>query len=303
LRFSGLVTIGNSADVKPHELVEYYFDDPQTKAVGLYVEDIKEGRAFFDLLRSAKATKPVVILKGGRSKLGRLAAASHTGALAGDDKAWTALAAQAPVVLVATVNEFIDTLLALQHLTLRPEKPTRAVTLFGNGGGSSVLGTDIFASVGLEVAPFDETTRAALDAMGLPPGTSVANPIDTPVRTLQEKEGWVAGEILDIIYAHARPDAVAMHLNLSAFVGRGTIDPIDNLFAVVEQTQRKWPGVCHFVLALRTDGSPDLDARRRTYRDKARAVGVPVFDEIPAMAKALAAVGHLERRLGEQPRR
>jgi acyl-CoA synthetase (NDP forming) len=297
LRFSGLVTIGNSADVKPHELIEYYLEDPQTKAIGLYVEDIKEGRAFFDLLRSNKATKPVVILKGGRSNLGRLAAASHTGALAGDEKAWDALTAQTPAVLVATVNEFIDALLALQHLDLRPRKPTKYVTLFGNGGGSSVLGTDSFASVGLEVAPFDSTTREALEAMGLPPGTSVANPVDTPVRTLQEKDGWVAGEILDIIYKHAKPDAVAMHLNLSAFVGRGTIDPIDNLFAVVEQTQKKWPGISHFALALRTDGSPELDERRRTYREKARAVGVPVFDEIPAMAKALAAVGHLERRL------
>ena len=297
LRFSGLVTIGNSADVKPHELVDYYLEDPQTKAIGLYVEDIKEGRAFFDLLRSDKATKPMVILKGGRSNLGRLAAASHTGALAGDEKAWDALAAQTPAVLVSTVDEFIDALLALQHLDLRPGKPTKAVTLFGNGGGSSVLGTDIFASVGLEVAPFDTRTREALEAMGLPPGTSVANPVDTPVRTLQEKDGWVAREILDIIYEHARPDAIAMHLNLSAFVGRGIIDPIDNLFAVVEQTQKKWPGIAHFTLALRTDGSPELDERRRIYRDKARAVGVPVFDEIPAMAKALAAVGHLERRL------
>jgi acyl-CoA synthetase (NDP forming) len=239
----------------------------------------------------------MVILKGGRSNLGRLAAASHTGALAGDEKAWDALAAQTPAVLVSTINEFIDALLALQHLDLRPGKPTKAVTLFGNGGGSSVLGTDIFASVGLEVAPFDTRTREALEAMGLPPGTSVANPVDTPVRTLQEKDGWVAGEILDIIYEHARPDAIAMHLNLSAFVGRGIIDPIDNLFAVVEQTQKKWPGIAHFTLALRTDGSPELDERRRIYRDKARAVGVPVFDEIPAMAKALAAVGHLERRL------
>ncbi len=73
LRFSGLVTIGNSADVAPHELVEYYLEDPQTKVIGLYLEDIKDGRSFFDLLRSPKATKPVVILKGGRSRQGRLA--------------------------------------------------------------------------------------------------------------------------------------------------------------------------------------------------------------------------------------
>nr|WP_281351648.1 CoA-binding protein [Propylenella binzhouense] len=296
LRFSGVVTIGNSADVKPHELVDYFMADPQTAAIGLYLEDVKDGRAFFDLLRSERATKPVVILKGGRSGRGREAALSHTGALAGDDRAWDSLAAQAPVALVKTVDAFIDVLLALQHLKLRPGKPTHSVTLFGNGGGSSVLGTDAFAEVGLDVSPFEGETRRLLEAMKLPPGTSVANPIDTPVRTLQEKDGWVAGEILDIVYAHARPDAVAMHLNLAAFVGRGSVDPIDNLFAVVEETQRKWPGIAHFCLALRSDGSPELDEKRRHYRDKARAADVPVFDEIPAMALALAAIGHLERR-------
>lgn len=297
LRFSGLVSIGNSADVQPQELVDFYFADPQTKAIGVYLEDIKNGRAFFDLLRSGRATKPVVILKGGRSSQGRLAAASHTGALAGDDRAWEALEKQAVVALVSTVDEFIDALLALQHLDLRPAKPTHEVTLFGNGGGSSVLGTDIFASMGLSIAPFEGAAREALAAMGLPPGTSIANPIDTPVRTLQEKDGWIAGEILEHVFSNAKPDAIAMHLNLAAFVGRGTVDPIDNLFTVVEETLRKWPGVAHFAMALRTDGSPELDQKRREYRERAARAGVPVFDEIPDMARALSIVGHLERRL------
>jgi acyl-CoA synthetase (NDP forming) len=300
LRFSGLVTIGNSADVTPHELVNYYFADPQTKAVGLYIEDVREGRAFFDLLRNHPAPKPVVILKGGRSALGRAAAASHTGALAGDDRAWDALAAQLPVAMVTTVDEFIDALLVLQSFELRPDKPTRNVVLFGNGGGSSVLGTDVFAANGLTVAPFSAEVLAPLEAMGLPPGTSVLNPIDTPVRTLQEKDGWIAGEILDHVLAGAAPDAVAMHLNLAAFVGRGAVDPIDNLFAVIEDRVRKFPGVAHFALALRADGSPELEEKRRVYREKARVLGIPVFDEIPAMAGALAIVAHLEKRLASR---
>lgn len=300
LRFSGLVTIGNSADVTPHELVNYYFADPQTKAVGLYIEDVREGRAFFDLLRNHPAPKPVVILKGGRSALGRTAAASHTGALAGDDRAWDALAAQLPVALVTTVDEFIDALLVLQSFELRPDKPTRDVVLFGNGGGSSVLGTDVFAANGLTVAPFSAKVLAPLEAMGLPPGTSVLNPIDTPVRTLQEKDGWIAGEILDHVLVGAAPDAVAMHLNLAAFVGRGSVDPIDNLFAVIEDRVRKFPGVAHFALALRADGSAELDEKRRVYREKARLLGIPVFDEIPAMAGALAIVAHLEKRLANR---
>jgi len=303
LRLSGLITIGNSADVTPADLVAYYLEDLQTKAIGLYIEDIKGGRDFFELMRSAKATKPIVILRGGATRQGRAAALSHTGALAGEDKAWAALAAQTPVALVDTVDAFLDSLLALQCLTLHPDKPTRAITLFGNGGGSSVLGADAFAHHGLDVSAFGADARDRLEAMKLPPGTSVANPIDTPVRTLQEKDGWVAGEILDIVYAHARPDAVAIHLNLAAFVGRGTVDPIANLFTVIEQTQTKWPGAAHVLLALRSDGSRELDDKKRDYRLKAVAADVPVFDEIPDMAQALAVVSHLERALAAQRRR
>jgi len=300
IRFSGLVTMGNSCDLTPTDVLEYYFEDPQTKAIGIYVEDIKDGRAFFDLMRSAKATKPVVILKGGRSSQGRLAAASHTGALAGDERAWEALTRQTACVTVPHLNAFLDTLLALQSLELRPETPTSAVTLFGNGGGSSVLGSDSFAEVGLDVSPFDTKTRERLEALGFPPGTSVANPVDTPVRTLQEKDGWIAGEILDIIYEHAKPQAVAMHLGLAAFVGRGDVDPVDNLFSVIVDLQKKRPGQAHFALALRSDGSAELEDAKRAYKLRAREVNVPVYDEIAEMAGALSNVAHLERQLARR---
>ncbi|MEL0021165.1 MAG: hypothetical protein VW709_14920, partial [Rickettsiales bacterium] len=101
---------------------------------------------------------------------------------------------------------------------------------------------------GLEIAPFPAITRQALEALGLPPGTSVANPIDTPVGTLQKEEGRVANQILDIVYETAAPDAVVMHLNLAAFVGRGDIDPIDNLFQAAVDIGRKYPGQAHFAL-------------------------------------------------------
>ena len=295
LRYSGAVTIGNSCDITPTDLVAFYQADPQTKAIGIYLEDIKDGRAFFELLRGIAEPKPIVILRGGQSSQGRSAAVSHTGALAGDSRALGALTRQCVVAMVATVDEFIDALLALQHLTLRPDRTTKSVTLFGNGGGSSVLGADAFARYGLDVLPYPAAAVERLEALALPPGTSVVNPVDTPVGTLQVEDGWVAGKILDIIYEYAQPDAIAMHLNLAAFVGRGSVDPVDNLFKVIEATQAKWPGHAHFALALRTDGSANLDEKRRTYRERARAVGVPVYDEIAPMARALATVSLLER--------
>ena len=79
LRFSGAVTIGNCADIGPADLLEFYLEDPETRVIGFYLEDVKDGRRFFDLLRTNSAQKPVVILVGGRSEHGSAAAASHTG--------------------------------------------------------------------------------------------------------------------------------------------------------------------------------------------------------------------------------
>jgi acyl-CoA synthetase (NDP forming) len=301
LKLSGLVTIGNSADLGPVDLAEFYFDDPQTTVIGLYLEDIKDGRRFFDLLRSSRASKPVVILRGGRSWQGRAAAASHTGAIAGDGRAWAALARQTGCVTVATVDEFIDVLLALQFLTLRPGRPTKNIALFGNGGGTSVLAADTFSELGLNVSPFSDEARAALEALKLPPGTSVANPIDAPVRTMQEEEGRIANKILEIVYRLAAPDAVVMHLNLAAFVGRGGIDPVDNLIQAALDMQTAYPDQAHFLLALRADGSPALEDRRRVYRQAALDIGIPVYDEIANAARALAAIGTLEERFGARP--
>ncbi len=228
IRFSGLVTIGNSADLGPNDMLEFYLADPQTKVVGMYVEGVPDGRRFFDVLRRNGAAKPVVILKGGRTQKGQAAAASHTGSLAGDDRVWVALSRQTGCVLADTLDEFLDALLAFQTLTARGDRATKQVALFGNGGGTSVLATDFFFRCGLDIDPFDKETWSGLDALDLPPGTSITNPVDAPVGTLQQEEGRIAEKILDVIYSHAKPDAVVMHLNLAAFVNRGSVATVES---------------------------------------------------------------------------
>ena len=295
LRFSGLVTVGNSADIGPVDLLEYYLEDPHTRVIGLYLEDVKSGGRFFELLRASGARKPVVLLRGGRSRQGRAAAASHTGAMAGDDRAWDSLARQTGCAMVKTIDQFIGALLALQFFELHA-RPTERVVLFGNGGGTSVLATDAFADCGLDVAPFNQNTLARLEALGLPPGTSVANPIDAPVATLQAEEGRIADRILDIVYDGAAFEAVVMHINLAAFVGRGGADPVENLIQAAVRVQKTYSARAHFALVLRVDGSPELDQRRRTYRDLGLRAGIPVYDELLEAAEALGAVQWIERR-------
>lgn len=295
LKYSALVSAGNCADVGVADLLEFYLADPQTKVIGLYVETARDGRRLFELLRAARATKPVVILKGGRTEQGRAAAVSHTGALAGDDRAWVGLSRQTGCVMVETLDQFVNALLVFQALSPRAGRPTRRAVLFGNGGGASVLATDAFARAGLEVAPFGKETLEQLAALRLPPGTSLGNPVDAPVGTLRQDDGRVAEAILEAIYATGDPEAVVMHLNLSAFVGRASDAVLDNLVQAALRVQAQHPGRAHFVLVLRSDGDPELEERRRGFRAKAAALGIPVYDEIADAGHALAALAFHER--------
>jgi acyl-CoA synthetase (NDP forming) len=299
LRYSGLVTLGNSADVGPAELVEYFLADPETKVIGLYAEDIKDGRAFFRALRAARGAKPVVVLLGGETSQGRTAAASHTGSLASGAEIWRGLARQTGIAMTRTLDEFLDVLLAFQTLAPRRTRPTQRCVLFGNGGGTSVLAADAFGRRGLEVTPMPQPAIDALAALGLPPGTSVVNPIDAPAYTLRQEDGRIAERIVDIVLQHGQPDAIVMHINLPVFMA-STIQGADFLQNLVDAAIRaisRHPGRAHFALVLRSDGAEPSERRRREFRSKAVAAGVPVYDEMAGAADALAGVAFFERYL------
>jgi acyl-CoA synthetase (NDP forming) len=205
------------------------------------------------------------------------------------------LSRQTGCILVDTLDQFIDTLLIFQTLAPSRIHPTRRVVLFGNGGGTSVLAADYFARLGLDVTPFGEPTLAALAALKLPPGTSITNPVDCPVSTLQQDDGRVAEKILDDIYTTGQPDALVMHLNLSAFAGRTKPEVLDNLLQAAMRVQTHFPGQAHFVLVLRSDGEPQLEARKRDFRARAVDLGIPVYDEMSNAGHALAALHAHER--------
>ena len=295
IAYSGLVTVGNCADINPNDILEFYLADEQTRVIGLYLEGVQDGRRFFELLNRAKGKKPIVVLKGGRTEEGRKAAASHTGSLAGNEQVWEALERQTGCVLAETLDDFLDCLMVLQILSPRSERPTNRIAMFGNGGGTSVLATDYFARHGLSVEPFEADTIKALEDLQMPPGTSIANPVDAPVGTLQQENGLIAEKVLDAVYTNFKPDAVAMHLNLAAFVGRGPIDPLENLIGAALRIQKKYPGQAHFLLALRSDGNPDVEASKTKYTEMALGVGIPVFAELSNIAIALEALKHVEQ--------
>ena len=299
LRYSGLVTLGNSADVAPSEMVEYFIDDPDTRVIGIYAEDIKDGRAFFRSLRAARGAKPVVVLLGGQTRQGQQAAASHTGSLASGAEIWRGLARQTGIALTRTLDEFLDVLHAFQTLQPRRDRPTRRCVLFGNGGGTSVLAADAFARRGLEVAPLPASALEALGKLELLPGTSVVNPIDAPAYTLRQEEGRIAERILDIVLERGEPDAVVMHINLPVFIASTDqrVDTMQNLIDAAIRALARRPRQAHFALVLRSDGGEASEARRREFRAKAIARSIPVFDEMVNAADAMAGIAFFETYL------
>lgn len=298
LRFSGLVTIGNSVDVQPADLLAYYLADPGTRVVGLYLEDVRDGRRFVELVRRNAGRKPVVVLVGGVTGLGRAAAASHTGAMGGSAKTWEALSRQAGVILTKTLDAFLDMLQLCQSLTPRPGSVAGGVTLFGNGGGASVLATDAIDRAGLALARPARAAREAFAAIELPPGASLRNPIDLPASVLKEEDGRIAARILEINRRHVRPHATIIHLNLPVIMGYRHIEGfLPNLLRAVFGAGEE--AAEHRVLVLRSDRSEEVDAWRRTFREAAIERRVPTFDEIPQAVDAIARYGRYERYLAD----
>jgi acyl-CoA synthetase (NDP forming) len=299
LKFSGLVTLGNSADLDACDLLEYFLADPQTRVIGLYLEDVRDGRRLLDLLQAATGTKPVVLLKGGRTRQGQRATASHTGAMAGDDRIWTGVARQFGMALVQTLDEFLNALLGFQ--CLRPNTATtRRVVLFGNGGGTSVLAADSFGALGFEIERLKASTLEVLEGLHLPAGSSVDNPIDVPANALRMQDGRVVAKILDVLLHHdSVPDALVIHINVPVILGYKQADILANLIDVILTLNARISTEVHLLLVLRSDGDLAIEERRRRFAHQAIGESIPTFGELIDAAQALSAMRDYERFLAK----
>ena len=176
LRFSKGVSYGNAADLKAHEFLDYALHDPQTELVVAYIEGVRDGRAFFRVLRELARVKPTIVLKGGITDDGARAANSHTGSLAGSIEVFDALCRQTGAMRVRTLDDLLD-LAVVASTELRHVGGPR-VTLVGAGGGHAVLSSDQMAMEGLTVPPLPEEVQDELHDFIPIAGTSVRNPVD-----------------------------------------------------------------------------------------------------------------------------
>ena len=172
--FSHIVSLGDMADVDFGDLLDFLALDPDTGAILLYAETVTQARKFMSAGRIAARAKPVIIVKGGRSRSGAAAAASHTGALAGADAVYDAVFRRAGMLRVKTLRELFD---AAETLASGLRVLGDRLVVVTNGGGLGVLAADALEELGGRLASLDEETCKRLDAV-LPRNWSHANPID-----------------------------------------------------------------------------------------------------------------------------
>lgn len=266
LGFSQWISTGNECDVDAAEVIDCLVDDPQTRVIGLYIEDIHDTLAFRRALqRAAAANKPVIAIKSGRSQAGAQAAASHTGALAGDDALYDACLLQYGALRVDSLSAMID---AARLFLFDSVPPGPRLAVMSVSGGAGVLIADEAEALRLTVPAFTDTTLRSL-APVLPSFMRPANPLDLTGNVVQNTAS--ISQALQAVADDPGIDVIVlfvgmMHSIASAFT--------DALAAARQRIHRPivviWMGAMESTVAT-------LEAAR-----------IPVFLDIPQAMQALA---------------
>ena len=172
--FSYYVGVGNEADIKFHEYLEFFRQDPDTRAILMYVEGMRQGREFLQQAYTTTIDKPVVLLKSGRSTTGKRSAGSHTGALAGMSEVARGAFRRAGIILIENSNDLFP---AAETLASLPPIKNNSVAILADGGGHATIAADLLSDLGVNIPEFTEKTRNKLKQI-LPFAASVPNPVD-----------------------------------------------------------------------------------------------------------------------------
>ena len=303
---SRAVSAGNAAAVTVADYLDYYADDPAT-AVGLaYLEGITDGRSLMERLASVARRKPLVLVKGGATEGGARAAASHTGALAADDKVFDGFCRAAGITRASTVEEAFEAAATFATQPL-PEGPN--VVILTTAGGWGVVTSDALTREGiLNLIELPEDLRAAIDAK-LPPRWSRSNPVDCAGGETRD----TIPEVMEIIATHPEVNAVVylglgIQANQARMMREGRFYPDHGLERIVAYHERQDQRFAEAADELSTrTGKPILVATELAVADPSNAGPAAVRATgrlcYPSGNRAVTALGHLYRAAEYRRRR
>ena len=172
--FSHFVSVGSMADINFADMIDYLGNEEKASSIIIYMENLVRHRKFMSAARSVSRVKPIIVVKSGRSRAAAKAAASHTGALAGEDETYNAAFRRAGIIRVDTISQLFDCAEALGKM---PRPAGGRLAVITNAGGLGVMAVDAFSKWRLEPPALSDATLQALNQF-LPPMWSHANPID-----------------------------------------------------------------------------------------------------------------------------
>jgi acetate---CoA ligase (ADP-forming) len=281
LGVSHAVSTGNEADLTAEDFIAFLLDDPQTRAIALFLEQIRQPQTFLSLAARARALrKPIILLHPGKSARARASASTHTGALAGDYAVMSALLRHEAVVLVDTIDELID---AADFLT-RAAPPTGGAGIITNSGAIKGFALDFAETISLEIPAPSPVTRAALQA-ALPAFASSDNPVDVTAQVIKDLGIWTRAA--NALLADPAIGSLAMLAVPGA--PKQAMDKVNAVLPAIVASGKP------AVVAALGDESPIPAEFQAMFRER----GVPVFRSPERALQALAHAARYGRALAE----
>lgn len=288
VRFSRVVSYGNAIDLTEADLFELAGADEATTLIAAYIEGVRDGPRFARALRAAGLRKPTAVLKGGRTESGTRAARSHTASLAGQVRIFDAVCRQAAALRPNSMEELVDISVAFTFLGEAPVG--RNVGLIGGGGGPTVLAADEVDGAGLRAPPLADATQRALLEFTPFAGTSVRNPLDTPL--FGDPEGL--RKTIELVAADPSIDVVMYHTGFGGMPGSAPVSAEQQVERALAPAAGARAGGKPLVFVTRPAGTPDALHATQLFQTRAAEQGFPTFPTVARAARAVAAV--LDRR-------
>ncbi len=283
VKVSRAISIGNTAVISEADYLEYLMNDDWTEVIVMYIEGLKEGRRFFQLLREATLRKPVVLWRGGRTVAGARAIQSHTGSLASEMVVWEAMLHQAGAIGTGSIDETLDVTSALVHANASSK---RGLALIAMTGGQSVALTDQFSLAGFDVPQLSDAAYAKLAEFFITVGGSYRNPFDASSTIRREDDNLE--KILEILAGESAIDGgIAIELGARDF----DTDPsqLDRMLDLLESYRER---TGQPVIALMHEGGAGAGGVEQMVRARRHVLdrGFPVY---PSFDRGAAALGRV----------
>jgi acyl-CoA synthetase (NDP forming) len=283
LRINKAASIGNVVMLEAADYLDVMADDPATRAIGMYLEGVRDGRRFLSSLKRAAARHPVVVWKGGTTDAGGRATFSHTGSLATGGAVWRAVMAHSGAVSVASLDAMLD---AMELLARGWRVRGRGMGLIAMTGGQSVVITDTFASAGLEVPALSGASYAELKGFFNIIGGSYRNPLDAGGTIGMGHDQGNLDRILDILERDSAIDAIVLEIGTGLRAARWA-DHEDELTGLLDKlAEFNSRSLKAFAVILHPAHLETIVARAR---ELARGRGLVVFESFERAAAAFAA--------------